>query len=85
MQYFLPFLCQQLENQLVISTMASEAGLSLNNITSALLTGVLIFPNSDPTISTTMTGLNILRGLKNPPASAAFGVWTGYLTPQVTD
>ena len=85
MKHYLPFLRDQLANQLVISTMAGEAGISSNDITSALLTGILTFPNSDPTNSTTLTGLNILRGLKTPPASAASGVWTGYLIPQITD
>jgi Tc toxin complex TcA C-terminal TcB-binding domain/Neuraminidase-like domain len=77
LQFFLPYLRDQLADQLVASTMAGEAGISTLEITMLLLRKIL-------TGSGDKSALDILKGLKVAPSSSSSS-WTGYLIPSTTD
>jgi hypothetical protein len=82
LQNFLPYLRDQLSNQLIITTMASESGISSNEITTALLTSILKIDGGSG--SKSQTPMEVLRGLQGSSSGTSTS-WTGYLIPPTTD
>jgi hypothetical protein len=82
LQYFVPYLREQLSDQLVVNTMEDESGLSSPDLSKALLTSLLTIDGDSG--STSQTPLQVLRGLNGQATSGASG-WTGYLIPSATD
>lgn len=80
--YFMPYLRQQLADQLITSTAAEAASIASVDTATLLLTSILTVPNSSGQGS--QSAMDVLRGLRNPVA-ASTGGWTGYLVPPTTD
>jgi hypothetical protein len=73
LQHFLPFLRQQLEQRLIVDTLASASGLA-NDITSLLLSDVLVVG------TTPQPAMSALKKIKDKPPTSGSG-WKGYLIP----
>jgi hypothetical protein len=73
LEYFMPFLRQQLRHQLIVGSMSGASGLG-NDVTDALLSDILYVGASE------LSAVSVLEAIHQKPAASGPD-WTGYLIP----
>ena len=77
LQYFMPFLRQQLTHRFIVSTMSSAASLA-NDVTDALLSDILVVGTS----TTSQSAITVLENIA-AKTDGSTSNWKGYLIPSV--